>query len=187
MMIQKYCVILVLIATLLLEGCATMDQAECVSADWYALGQSDGAQGRKSTHYSEYRKDCSAFGIDVDSDAYVGGWEAGIDNYCTRDNGFNVGSLGKIYQHSCPAALEDRFFSSYQTGRAINLKQTRVNMLRNKVQKSGDDLAKSDLTEEQRKSLSAERKSAKRDLELANIALLLAKSEARKQGFAISY
>ena len=67
------------------------------------------------------------------------------------------------------------------------MKQVRVNTLRHQVQKVGDDLAKSDLTETQRNSLVAKRKRVKRDLELANIALSLTKSDARKQGFAVSY
>ena len=180
-------VIVVLMATVLLGGCATMDQAECVSADWYALGLGDGQEGRKSSRHSEYAKECSEFGVSVDQDAYTDGWETGIRDYCTRDNGFGVGMSGKIYQHSCPTALTDAFFSSYQTGRAVFMKQARVNTLRRKVQKIGDDLAKSDVTEEQRKSLSTKRKRAKRDLELANITLSFAKAEARKLGFAASY
>ncbi len=183
----NYCVILVLMLSVFLDGCASMDQAECVAANWHALGLGDGQEGKKSTHYSEYRKDCSAFGVSVDADAYIDGWETGIRNYCTRDNGFRVGVKGSIYQHSCPSESEDRFSNSYQTGRAVFLKQMRVNTLRREVQKSGDDLSKPELTEEQRNSLSAKRKHAKRDLERANIALLLTKSEARKQGFPVSY
>ncbi len=184
---QNYCVILVLMLSVLLDGCASMDQAECVSADWHSVGLDDGRKGKKSTHYSEYRKDCSAFGVSVDSDAYIDGWETGIRNYCTRDNGFRVGVKGSIYQHNCPSAAEDVFSNSYQTGRAVFLKQMRVNTLRREVQKSGDDLSKADLTEEQRNSLAAKRNRAKRDLELANITLLISKSEARKQGFPVSY
>ena len=184
---QKQALLFLLLATALLGGCATMDEAECVSADWYALGHDDGQQGKKAAHYSEYRKDCSAYGVNVDADAYADGWESGIRDYCTRDNGYRVGVVGKIYQSSCPLVLADTFVSSYQSGRAVYLKQLRVNSLRHKVQKTGDDLSKTDLTDEQRQSLSAKRKQAKRDLELANIALSLSKSEARNQGFAASY
>ncbi len=179
--------VFILLTTILLaDGCATMDQAECVSADWYALGLGDGEQGRKSSHYSKYRKECSTFGVNVDSSAYGDGWKAGIRSYCTRDNGYRVGIGGWIYQHSCPAKAEDTFFSAYQAGRGIFLKQMRVNALRRQVQKFGDDLAKSDLSEKQRGSLAEKRKRLKRDLELASISLALTTAEARKHGFNTS-
>ncbi len=183
----RYWTIMLLTIGNLMAGCATMDQAECASANWHDRGLGDGEKGRKSTHYSEYRKDCSAFGIGVDTNAYGDGWKTGIGGYCTRDNGYRVGIRGSIYQNSCPAELNDRFFSSYQSGRAIFLKQVRVKALGHQVQEIGDDLAKSDLTETQRNSLAAKRKHVKRDLEIANIALLLTKSDARKQGFSVSY
>ena len=184
---RSYWIYVLLATGNLMAGCATMDQAECASANWYDLGLGDGEKGRKSTRYSEYRKDCSEFGVSVDTKAYGDGWEAGIGRYCTRENGYRVGTGGSIYQHSCPATIEDTFFSAYQMGRAIHTKQTRVNILRNQVTEVGDDLAKNDLTEEQRSSLAAKRKRLKRDLEGANIGLSLAKSEARKHGFAVSY
>ena len=32
---------------LLLGGCASLDKAECVNADWYTIGLEDGARGRE--------------------------------------------------------------------------------------------------------------------------------------------
>ncbi len=180
-------IFVVLAVSSLLSGCATMDQAECTSANWYDLGVDDGEKGRKSNRYSDYQKDCNAFGVSVDTEAYGDGWEMGIHNYCTRDNGYGVGVRGTIYQHSCPAELEDAFFNAYQMGRAIHLKTSRINILTNSIQAAGDDLAKTDLTEEQRKSTATRRKQLKRDLEVARIGLSLAKFEARKYGFAASY
>jgi hypothetical protein len=31
---------------LMAAGCATLDKDECRTADWYAIGQEDGARGR---------------------------------------------------------------------------------------------------------------------------------------------
>lgn len=162
-----------------------MSQSECVTANWYEQGVSDGDSGKASSHYSEYTKDCSEFGIHVDNDAYKIGWEEGIAHYCTRDNGYIVGNNGRIYQHNCPIEFKDSFYSAYQLGRAIYTKQFKISLLRNKISKIGDELAKDDLTSDKRNSLAAERKRLKRDVELASIGLALSKVEAKQQGFPV--
>lgn len=46
---------LALLGSLLLNGCAVMSAEECIHADWYALGQADGAKGR-DRQYLQFRR-----------------------------------------------------------------------------------------------------------------------------------
>ncbi len=181
----KYLAIATLVAISLLSGCATMSESECTSANWQDVGLQDGTAGKKASRHAHYQKECGAFGATVDTHAYDTGWESGIVLYCTRDNGYQVGASGKIYQHNCPVMTEDAFFSAYQLGHSIHVHQFRVNSLRRQIDDVGNDLAKSDLSEERRKSLAKKRKSLKRDLEGANITVILAKTTARSNGFVV--
>jgi hypothetical protein len=180
-------IVSLLILVILVTGCATMDQSECTMANWNEIGVNDGQEGKKATYYSEYQKDCSGFGITVDTEAYKEGWNVGISNYCTSDNGYSEGAIGRFYQNSCPAEYESEFFSAFQMGRAIHTQQLQVNRLRREIQKTGDDLGKVDATAEQRSSLSEKRKRLEKDVELANIRLVLSKTEARRHGFSVAY
>lgn len=175
--------VLVLFA-LTVAACATMDQAECETANWYDVGIGDGEHGRASRRYQDYRDDCAEFGVSVDTKAYREGWETGIARYCTRDNGYRVGINGVAYQDSCPAEYEDAFFSAYQLGRAVHTHRHRVDELHHEIEEVGDELEMDDLTEDKRNSLRDKRKRLKKDLEREEWALLAAASEARSHGFA---
>lgn len=56
-----------------LAGCASgMDSAECVTADWRAIGYEDGSQGRGANSFSERRKACADHGVTPNFEAYFG-------------------------------------------------------------------------------------------------------------------
>ncbi len=47
-----------------LAGCASgMDSAECVTADWRAIGYEDGSQGRGTGAFAARRKACADHGV----------------------------------------------------------------------------------------------------------------------------
>ena len=181
----KYVVVATLVAISLLSGCATMSESQCTSANWQNVGLQDGMAGKKASRHVQYQKECGAFGATVDTNDYNMGWQSGIVLYCTRDNGYRVGASGRMYQQTCPSMTEDAFFSAYQLGHSIHAHQFRANSLRRKIDNVGDNLAKSDLSEERRKSLAKKRKWLKRDLEGANVAVVLAKTTARSHGFVV--
>ena len=45
---------------LLLEGCATLSKNECLQAQWYDIGFTDGAGGHTLTRIGKPRKACAA-------------------------------------------------------------------------------------------------------------------------------
>ena len=107
-------------AALALSSCATLNEEQCQVVDWQQLGQSDGAQGRPSTHVARHQEACTSFGITVDAAAWQSGWESGIQSYCTPSNGLSVGLSGGVNRNACPADLAARFNEAYRVGDAVH-------------------------------------------------------------------
>lgn len=70
----------------LVAGCATMDDAECRSADWYEIGFRDALYGLQRQDNS-YVHGCETRGVKVDVARYAQGWQEGKYEFDTRDKG----------------------------------------------------------------------------------------------------
>ena len=57
-------------AALLLQGCASMNQDECLVSDWRLVGYEDGAAGQPANRIGEHRKACASYGVTPDLTAY---------------------------------------------------------------------------------------------------------------------
>ena len=100
-------------------GCAAMSESECLTADWYAVGERDGQEGRPLAHLAQYHDACSQYGVYPDEDAYSEGRERGLMVYCTEDGGYQEGRVGLGYRGVCPAILEPNFLEGYNVGIAV--------------------------------------------------------------------
>ena len=108
-------------ALLLLAGCATMNEDECRSADWYTVGFEDGAHGRAINYIGNHREACAEYGISPRADRYQDGWNEGIRRYCTPRNGYQAGMRGASRSAQCPADLARDFDIAYHYGYRIYL------------------------------------------------------------------
>ena len=106
-------------AVLMLGGCATMSEGECVTADWRAIGYEEGSAGRPATHLGTHRQACAEFGVTPNAEAWTAGREEGLPNYCLPSNGFRIGRAGQEYSGVCPGQLEDNFLYGFREGRVI--------------------------------------------------------------------
>ncbi|MBY8976384.1 DUF2799 domain-containing protein [Rhodobacteraceae bacterium NNCM2] len=61
---------------------------------------------------------CENMGLTVDVAAYQAGHRKGLVEYCTLENGFDVGFSGRSYQDVCPAENEADFLQGYEIGLA---------------------------------------------------------------------
>lgn len=172
---------------LTLAACASMNESQCASADWYDRGVRDGSDGRHQDRYQAYNKDCAEFGVQVDSKAWLSGWEIGIDQYCTRDNGYQVGLRGGSYARSCPQASQDTFLAAFQLGEALYNAQLQVDNLRLQIEELGDEAARDRTSDEQRRVLRRDRRHLKDDLRREEWNLDAAKDRARSAGFPVAY
>jgi hypothetical protein len=109
----------ILIVPLMLSACATLNEAECETANWRDLGQRNGQEGRASSYIAEHEKACSGFGLPVDGASWRAGWEIGIRQYCTPQNGLREGREGSYYSQSCPSDVAPGFLRTYAVGKRV--------------------------------------------------------------------
>jgi hypothetical protein len=107
-------------ALVTIQGCATMDQEECLASDWHAIGFEDGARGYPVDRIGQHRKACADHGIAPDLAAYRQGRDEGLRHYCTAQNGFNLGAKGSNYAGGCPEDLAADFAMAYGEGRRLH-------------------------------------------------------------------
>ena len=115
--------------TLSLSGCATLSESQCLANDWQTVGYRDGMSGTQSSQLLKHQNACVKHGVVPDRNAYLAGWEEGVEQYCQPDNGFNAGERGTSYPNVCPDHLKDSFYEAYQDGRKLYLAHNEINNL----------------------------------------------------------
>jgi valyl-tRNA synthetase len=118
---------------LVLSGCASLSEEECLTGDWEGIGYRDGLQGELQSVLSKHQKACSEYQISLNLDDYLQGRKQGLKAYCLPNNGFSVGLRGVEYSYVCPKALEKSFLIEYQRGRTVYLQEQRVDQLETEI------------------------------------------------------
>ena len=183
---QKHLFLKLLSVTLLvfvLSACATLDEGECETANWYELGVKDGERGRKEGTYTNYRKDCSEYNIDVNVEEYRTGWQNGIVSYCDADNAFRIGVDGNTASNYCPLDLRDSFASAHSLGFAIHSHRSRIDEINYRQEEIIKELVEEELTQEEKGDLANERADLKDELIDEEQRLVEAIREAEYQGY----
>jgi hypothetical protein len=104
-----------------LAGCSTLSVEErtaaCANTDWYRFGVNDGTLGVPVSERTERFTDCAELGRPADVASYQAGRAEGLKEYCTAENGYDVGYRGRRYERVCPPELEPDFLQGYAEGR----------------------------------------------------------------------
>lgn len=116
LLVEYKTLIVVFCAAFILQGCATMDQDDCLSADWAAIGEKDGARGQKESVFQSRSKACEKHGVTADLSAYKDGYNAGVRDFCVPSNGYKRGIDKLEYYYICPADLQAPFLKEYVKG-----------------------------------------------------------------------
>jgi hypothetical protein len=111
--------VIFMVSILVLSGCATLNEEECLTADWYQIGYEDGARGYPDTRIASHREACAKHGIAPQFRDYQDGHDEGVLSFCTQRNGFVQGQKGYQYSGICPPSVERDFLDAYQAGREI--------------------------------------------------------------------
>ena len=117
---------LVISALIVLSGCTLMpsqkkmSEAECLSADWYVIGERDGGNGLQSTRFNKYVKDCTGYGVNPDLEEYSKGRTEGLKSYCTRVKGYSEGRNGRKYRFVCSDTAEEEFLKGHSLGFSVH-------------------------------------------------------------------
>lgn len=119
-----------LVATMLLVGCAVMTPEQCKVADWGRVGHADGVRGEPRARLERYVEDCAQAGVQPHTQAYQQGWDAGIPRYCTAVNGWRAGVDGEFGKDAvCQGQSGHEAFAQYlQLG--LEVYRTREEMRR---------------------------------------------------------
>ena len=105
-------------AVAVFSGCASKPTvAGCEQRDWFELGRrQDGAQGATEDQLSKHARSCGKeFRPDWET-MYTNGRNAGLVEYCTPENAFELGKMGLAYMFVCPSTVEPQFLSGYRKG-----------------------------------------------------------------------
>lgn len=116
-----------------LSSCATLNESECISADWEIIGLEDGSLGRATSYIGQHRQACASYNVTPNLQAYLRGHEKGTRNFCTTQNGFQQGLQGRTNNNTCPADLVRGFDQEYQRGLRIYTMGMEVSRLEQEI------------------------------------------------------
>ena len=119
--------LLAITSALVITGCASMSEEECLTADWYTIGYEDGSRGYTADQIGNRRQACAKHGVAPDFRVYQDGRAEGLKEYCQPQRGFNVGASGGRYYGVCPANLEPGFVDAFRTGSQLHALRSNVN------------------------------------------------------------
>ena len=141
----------VLALLLVLAGCATMSPEECKVADWRAIGEKDGSQG-KSEQLAGHLKSCQGVGIVPDNRLYRSGYQQGLKYYCQPQRILNLALQGNGDVSACPIGQQQFLTYYYRLGHDVYDAQNRIDELNSEQSRLERELIdKKDLTDLQRK------------------------------------
>ena len=123
----------VMAAMLLLSGCATLSESQCIASDWKTVGYRDGLAGSQSSQLLKHQNACVKHGVVPDREDYLAGWDEGVRQYCLPENGFSAGERGRSYNNVCPESMQAAFYGAYQEGRQLYQAQAEINALSRQI------------------------------------------------------
>lgn len=106
----------ILMLTLGLSGCATLDRENCLSADWQLIGFNDAVAGREARRLEQHRDACKEYGVVPQIDQYLLGYDRGIPRYCTAINGYTAARDGKTLNPVCNGGPGPVFMRGFELG-----------------------------------------------------------------------
>lgn len=135
---------------LLLNGCATLSQEDCIRGDWFGLGITDGRNGQTMSRIDDHRKACFEYGIAVNDQAYLAGRDQGLREYCQLDNAFRVGLNGEQYRHVCPPSIDGVFAHYHSAALAVHEDRAELDRLDSEISRREYDLYDKKLSDKDR-------------------------------------
>ena len=136
-MIKSVCLVLL---SVLMVGCATLNEDECVTADWYEIGYSDGVKGQPDSYLEKHRKACAKHGVRANLDDWLAGREAGLKRYCTAQKGYEEGLNNRTYHGVCEGRAADEFLRAYEQGQQLYQQRTLVSDLERDIAQTSEDI-----------------------------------------------
>lgn len=132
--------ITLVLAAVLLGGCASLSEEECAMSDWHTIGFEDGSRGYPAERLGNHRKACAKHGYAPDFAAYQAGREEGLVHFCQPSRGFNLGAAGGQYHGVCSGELETGFLDGYRAGSELYNLRSNVSSANSRLQARESEL-----------------------------------------------
>lgn len=108
---------LILLIATLVSGCATKPLvAGCEQRDWFELGRTDGAVGASESQLQNHTRQCRTEFHSEWETMYTNGRNAGLVEFCSAENAYELGRMGQTYLYVCPSTMESKFLAEYRRG-----------------------------------------------------------------------
>ncbi|MBX7232526.1 MAG: DUF2799 domain-containing protein [Bdellovibrionales bacterium] len=103
--------------SLFLIACQTKEivKIDCGQTDWYEIGRRDGVIGLQP-QISKLESTCGQHLNELKSALYSNGYNNGLNEYCSSENGFALGRANTKVNNICPKPLDQNFLKSYKKG-----------------------------------------------------------------------
>jgi hypothetical protein len=108
-----------LLLFLICTACS-LSKKDCETTDWYDRGLRDGRVGEFTSALTKYKEQCSAHNITVDAHFYKMGYNDGLKQFCTFDNGHKEGLAGRVDLNVCPESSRGEYYRGYWAGKNRN-------------------------------------------------------------------
>jgi hypothetical protein len=135
---------------LALTGCATMNENECLTADWREIGRSDGRAGYPQARLAEHREACIKHGVRPDERLYGEGRNQGLRDYCKPDVAVREGLAGRQYQGVCPSGIDRDFRSLNDAAYAVYKARSEIDSVDNQTNNLENELRAKKTTDRRR-------------------------------------
>lgn len=106
----------IVLMSMWLVSCATLDRDDCLSASWPLIGFNDGAAGYETQRLEQHREACAEYGVVPQIDEYLQGYDRGVRRYCTAVNGYATARAGKLFNSVCSGDLRPAFAYGFELG-----------------------------------------------------------------------
>ena len=116
----------------------------CIQPDWYELGRRDGLKGQPIEKLEIYRRECPSKSAVEPEALYTNGRNAGLVEFCTLENAFEMGRQGLNYSPVCSSLIEPRFLESMERGKAARLLEEKSQWLNTEIETLSDKIERSE-------------------------------------------
>ncbi|WP_338518665.1 DUF2799 domain-containing protein [Alteromonas gracilis] len=94
-----------------------LGKAQCVtSSSWEEIGFTVATDGKPATEFYALVEACDQTTDETQETLFVKGYMAGIKNFCTYDNGYQLGLTEETYPNVCPSSMADNFMHGFKVG-----------------------------------------------------------------------
>ncbi|MEC6816125.1 DUF2799 domain-containing protein [Photobacterium toruni] len=138
MTIKSLTLSLILCSTV--SACSVMNEQQCQTANWSALGYLDGSQGASANQFNDRSSACSKYNVRANFNEYQTSYKQGLATYCTESHGFYVGSNGSNYLGVCPQATSTAFLRGYRQGQQLFTLKNKVTQAEQALQNAQYDI-----------------------------------------------